>query len=363
MEPGNAPPTLALLGCGIFARDAYLGILQAMTSHITLRYIWSRSQEACERMHAHVTGWAPQAEALWGPQGLDKILADPAVHCCAVVLPIQAQPAVVARALRAGKHVLQEKPVGATVEQGLETLATWRGLAKPPIWAVAENFRFEPAMHFARRQVAALGGTRLVLVDIEVPMRRANKYYTSAWRRDPSLKGGFITDCGVHFVAALRLVTGREVVSIAASATHRDAGLPPPDTLTANLVLDDGCSGVLAISYAASASKMSWRVVCEGGTVEVTRGAQDGVQGYLVIWGAPEQRSFFPFGGIEGELLAFASDVRAAVSKGGQVAAPNSWSSPVEALRDLAVIEAALTQGQGNGAAPRHIPANGGPGS
>eukprot|EP00897_Mesotaenium_endlicherianum_P010431 jgi/Mesen1/9416/ME000614S08672 len=140
---------LALLGTGIFARDAYLGILRSMASSIELRFIWSRSQEGAEKFLALAHDWAPAAEPVWGEPGLQKIFGCPEVHCCAVVLPIKVQPEVVMRALQAGKHVIQGVAVG------MEMLAAHRLLAqrlpphagRAPIWAVAENFRFEKAFH------------------------------------------------------------------------------------------------------------------------------------------------------------------------------------------------------------------------
>lgn len=37
-------PTLALLGTGIFAKDAYLKFLGVLSGKFTLSYVWSRSQ-------------------------------------------------------------------------------------------------------------------------------------------------------------------------------------------------------------------------------------------------------------------------------------------------------------------------------
>jgi predicted dehydrogenase len=183
-----------------------------------------------------------------------------------------------------------------------------------------------------------------VTVAIEVPMTKSNKYFDCEWRRDPSLKGAFILDCGVHFVAGLRVMTGCDIKLVTAIATHRDATVPAPDTLTTLIRFDNGCSGTMVISYASSVSKACWRVVCSRGTVVVERGVREGKLGYIVTLnprgGEGESSSqFFPFSGLEEEWQTFIADVQR--SNGS----PDLRSSPREALKDLAIVEAALASG------------------
>eukprot|EP00850_Spirogloea_muscicola_P007886 SM000041S15445 [mRNA] locus=s41:145879:149296:+ [translate_table: standard] len=361
-----APPALALLGAGVFARDAYAGILAGLAGTVALRAIWSRSREAAEALLPLVQPFAPSAEARWGSAGLQAILDDPHVHCVAVVLPIQVQnfplcrgnlvdpavvlltgqPEVVIKALRAGKHVLQEKPVGATLAAGLEILQAYRNIASSggpsPIWAVAENFRFETGLAEAGRLVRTMGRLMLVEVNVEVAMNPRNKYFACEWRRDPGFTGGFITDCGVHFVAATRLVLIFPLLAalLLTQSQHYH------HQITWSFV--NGATGVMSICYSAPSNRMSWRAVCAEGTVEVSRSTQAGNFGYLWIPGSPAGEkpvlSFHAFSGIEEELKAFAEDVASAV-KGVGAANVDKRSSPEEALIDLAVIEAALQSG------------------
>jgi predicted dehydrogenase len=61
---------------------------------------------------------------------LEEVLADPAVHAVAVATPAGTHLPIVTAALDAGKHVLVEKPLAATLEDGLKLvrLAEDRGL-------------------------------------------------------------------------------------------------------------------------------------------------------------------------------------------------------------------------------------------
>lgn len=340
-------PAIALLGCGIFARDAYLPVLESLRDTASLRYVWSRSESKAQQMLAKVRQFAPDVEAEWGDHGLELILSSPLVHCCAIALPILTQPAVVTRALRAGKHVLQEKPVAGSVEVGLKTMAFYNALptATRPIWAVAENYRFEPAFHAAAALVKSLGTMVSVMVTIDVPMTKTNKYFGCEWRRDPALKGGFILDCGVHFVAGLRVMTGCDIKLVTAIATHRDPAVPAPDTLTTLIKFDNGCAGSMVVSYAAPVSKASWRVACAKGTVTVERGAMNNGFGYHLNLqpraGTPSLQ-FYPLSGLEEEWQSFLADVQNAILHIDPV---DTRGSPREALKDLAIVEAALASG------------------
>ncbi|KAG6543456.1 hypothetical protein Mapa_015126 [Marchantia paleacea] len=348
----EATPVLALLGCGIFARDAYLPILKNIRTCLSLQVVWSRTEASAESLLSKVREFSPKAEAEWGEEGLERILSSPHIHCCAVVLPILVQPGIVFRALCAGKHVLQEKPIAGTMSEGIKSLRNFTSHFegcedKIPIWAVAENFRFEPAFYKAQKIIKGLGSVVVVQVNIEVPMNAKSKYFESEWRRDPALKGAFITDCGVHFVAGLRaMMGGNDIVSVAAITTHRDALVPPPDTLTALMKFRNGCSGVMVITYSSSNYKASWRVVSSEGSVEVERGFKDSQFGYTVTYTPLEGKGsseFVPLMGLEAELRAFASDVQRNILQVGLI--PDWRSSPPEALQDLAIIETCLSSG------------------
>ena len=64
------------------------------------------------------------------------------------------------------------------------------------------------------------------------PITPDNKYYHTDWRRSGTFPGGFLLDGGVHHVAAFRQVVG-EIVSVSAEVRQMRADLPPADTLSA----------------------------------------------------------------------------------------------------------------------------------
>jgi len=93
-------------------------------------------------------------------KSLDDLLARRDIEAVIVVLPINNQPEIIKKALAAGKHVLSEKPVARDVATAQELIGWYRSLggSHPPIWAVAENFRYAKSLTDAAEAVRELGG-------------------------------------------------------------------------------------------------------------------------------------------------------------------------------------------------------------
>ncbi|MFQ6646005.1 hypothetical protein Gotur_020521, partial [Gossypium turneri] len=107
-------------------------------------------------------------------------------------------------------------------------------------------------------------------------------------------------------------IVGCEVTSVSAITSHIDRTLPPPDVISSNFKLENGCSGVFVMVVSSSSPKIIWRVVGSKGTVQVERGKVDGKHGYLVsLYSADGQceSTFHPFCGVHEELKIFIHDI------------------------------------------------------
>uniref|UniRef100_A0A2P2JH01 Gfo/Idh/MocA-like oxidoreductase N-terminal domain-containing protein n=1 Tax=Rhizophora mucronata TaxID=61149 RepID=A0A2P2JH01_RHIMU len=142
---------IAIAGAGIFVRNQYIPRLAEISNNLfILKAIWSRSQESAratvEIARKHFEG----VECKWGDEGLADILDDPSILAVAVVLAAQSQAGISLKLLKAGKHVLQEKPAAASISEIETALLSYKSICAnipgQPIWAVAENYRFEPGL-------------------------------------------------------------------------------------------------------------------------------------------------------------------------------------------------------------------------
>ncbi|XP_057452708.1 uncharacterized protein LOC130744551 [Lotus japonicus] len=346
-------PEIAILGAGTFVKSQYLPRLSEISHLFILKAIWSRTQEsarsAVEIAHRNFAG----VECKWEDDGLDDIIHDGSITAVAVVLAGQNQVEISLRMLKAGKHVLQEKPAASCISELETALSNYKSIcADAPrqlVWSVAENYRFEPALVECKKLIADIGKMMSVQVIIEGSMNSSNPYFSSSWRRN--FTGGFILDMGVHFIAGLRMLVGCEIVSVSAMTSHVDLTLPPPDNISSVFHLENGCSGVFVMVVSSRSPKILWRVVGLNGTLQIERGFQ-GQHGYLVSsYGADGQckSSFFPFSGVTEELKAFLNDVSESNPEKGNNFVAEQRLSFVEGARDVAVLEAMLESGARQG--------------
>lgn len=122
-------------------------------------------------------------------------------------------------ALRAGKHVLCEKPLANTVAEAEEMAAAAQEAARNGVFAMCGySYRRTPALALAKRMVddGRLGTIRQVraqylqdwLSDENAPL---------TWRLDRNLSGsGALGDIGAHIIDAAQFVTGQQITGVSA---------------------------------------------------------------------------------------------------------------------------------------------------
>ncbi|CAH8339988.1 unnamed protein product [Eruca vesicaria subsp. sativa] len=345
MANPSSPPGIAILGAGIFVKTQYIPRLAEISDLVNLKAIWSRSEESAKGAVEVARKHFPGVECKWGDEGLNDIIQDTSILGVAVVIAGQTQVSY-----KLKKKLIFVKPFFIAAISEIETaMSSYRNMSADspcrPIWAVAENYRFEPAFVELKKLVEEVGDMMNVQLIIEGSMNSSNPYFSSSWRRD--LDGGFILDMGVHYIAGLRMLVGCEVASVSATTSHVDKTLPAPDNITSNFQLENGCSGVFVMVVSSRSPKILWRVVGLKGTVQLERGVQDGRHGYMATVygeGGTSRTIFYPFSGVTEELKAFFSDIS------GTSKEQEPRLSYVEGARDVAVLEAMLESGARNGA-------------
>ncbi|KMT14433.1 hypothetical protein BVRB_4g072110 [Beta vulgaris subsp. vulgaris] len=342
---------ITIIGAGTFVKNQYIPRLSEISHLVSIRYIWSRSEESARSAVELASKSFPEVECKWGDVGIDEIIKDSSVVGVAVVLAGQIQVDMALRLLKAGKHVIQEKPAAASNEEAELALSSYDLVcpsnSSKPIWAVAENYRFEPGFIEGRKLVEEIGDMMSVQVIVEGSVNSSNPYFSSSWRRN--FNGGFILDMGVHMIAALRMLVGCEMKSVSALTTHVDTTLPPPDNISSTYQLENGCPGIFVMAVSTRSPKTFWRVVGLKGTVQIERGNIDGRHGYLVSKFNVDGQctsSFHPFSGVTEELKTFLHDI----SEASNNHKPDRRLSYVEGARDVAVLEAMLESGMKGGA-------------
>lgn len=168
--------------------------------------------------------------------------------------------------LDAGIHVVCEKPLALTVDEGAHLAR--RVADGTTLFALTHNYTGYPAVRQARDMIFGgdLGALRKVHVDYHQDWlmgaveRSGNKQ--AEWRTDPGRAGigGCIGDIGTHAENLLTFLTGLNITSLCADLTAFVPGRRLDDDANLLLRLDGGVRGTLSCSQIACGEDNNLRV-------------------------------------------------------------------------------------------------------
>jgi predicted dehydrogenase len=241
------PPAIRLgvIGTGAAFEKLHWPVLQSMHHEFRVVAVTSRTVQTAQ-------GWAQRLEGSTVHPDHTKLLDDPGVDAVLICVPIESSARILVDAIRSGKHVLAEKPLAATVEQGREVLQACSDTQA--VLAVGENFRYRKDLAKAKAileqdgigKVFAFEVTTMFDLDSEI-----RQIWTGReWRRQARHQGGFVLDAAVHPVAYLRDLLG-EVSEVYAQVMDRHPVVGGPDSLLMQLTLSSGAIGQFFACYTA----------------------------------------------------------------------------------------------------------------
>ncbi|MDB5342928.1 MAG: gfo/Idh/MocA family oxidoreductase [Schlesneria sp.] len=168
---------------------------------------------------ALVSGHSDKAKKVAATYGIDptsidnyntyeKLVDNPAVDVIYIILPNSMHAEYTVRGLKAGKHVLCEKPMATSIAECEQMIAAAKSSRKKLM--IAYRLRHEPfnktAIELCRK--GELGKLKLITAcngqDVKAPNIRLSK----------SLGGGPLQDVGIYCVNAFRYLTGEEPIEV-----------------------------------------------------------------------------------------------------------------------------------------------------
>lgn len=319
------------------------------TDLLSLKIIYSRSLKSAQDTASAITKTDVTPELYSADSGAGKsfedVLQREDISAVIIALPINSQGAYIEAALKAGKHVLAEKPVAADVAAAKKLIQSYKTISAETkaTFAVAENFRFQPRFTIAAEEAKKLGRLTHFTVQIGFMVAPDNKYYATQWRQKPEFQGGFVLDGGVHFAAATRLLLSGDKADTARAFTAQvQPHLIPLDTVNAIVRTKSGISGTFQQSVGTLLSAFKWDFGYEKGSVTI--------EGDTVIVkpaeGETTSQDYKYTSGVSEEVAAWAEAL--------QAGKPNPLQSPEEALGDLEFLEKMFRSGEQDGAAQKY---------
>lgn len=224
----GGPVRIGLLGTGPWAWSAHAPALAAHP-RVELAGFWGRRPEAAGELATRFGGRAYE--------DADALIAD--VDAVAIALPPSVQAGFAARAARAGKGLLLDKPIATTVPEARAVVDAVEAAGVPSV--VFFTVRFDAAAASWIDQQAATGDWFTGRADWygAVFGAEASPYAESPWRRE---KGG-LWDVGPHALSVLLPVLG--------DVTEVRAARGPGDLVHLTLRHDSGASSTAALTLTA----------------------------------------------------------------------------------------------------------------
>lgn len=334
MTDTTAPLRVALMGYGYAGKTFHAPLIQAVPG-LQLDVVASRD---AAKVHADL----PQARVIADPLAA---IADPLVDLVVIASPNDTHAPLARAALRAGKHVVVDKPMALDLAQARELAALAQETGR--LLSVFQNRRWDSDFLGVRERIAqgALGHVS----HFESHIDRFRPQVRVRWREQAGAGSGLWYDLGPHLVDQALCLFGVPERVLASLATLRDGG---EVTDWAHVVLAYPTRRVVlhASMLVAGGSPRFTVHGTQGSLVKPRADVQEaqllaGVRPGDTGWGVdPDALVFYdaqgqahPHAVPRGDQSRYYAGVRDAVRHGGA-----NPVSPAQAIGVMAVLEAAI---------------------
>ncbi|HVB72133.1 MAG TPA: Gfo/Idh/MocA family oxidoreductase [Ktedonobacteraceae bacterium] len=218
----------------------------------------SRNIQRAQEKFAHLPGVRLYSD-------YESLLRDPEIDAVYIPLPNSMHAEWTIKALEAGKHVLCEKPMAVTAEQGTMMVETAELHGR--LLMEACMYRFHPQTIWALEQVHSGRIGNVKLVRSSFAFNIMNPPHPRNIRLQAALAGGSLMDVGCYPINFCRAVYGHAPIAVAARVFAQGEG---EVELSANAVLDfgDGRFGLIDASFELPTRQVA-EVIGEQGSITI----------------------------------------------------------------------------------------------
>jgi UDP-N-acetyl-2-amino-2-deoxyglucuronate dehydrogenase len=200
------------------------------------------------RTKATAEAFASEHGMAFATDSVEALLAQPGLDAVCITTPsaLHVEPALAA--IRAGKHLMIEKPLDATVE-GTDHILREAEKAGVRVGSIFQA-RFGDAARSLKAAIVAGRFGRMVLASCYVKWNRTDAYYTG-WKGKISQDGGgAVINQAIHGVDLLQWFAGMPVEVFAWTTRRVHTKIESEDTAVAALRFESGAFGAIEASTA-----------------------------------------------------------------------------------------------------------------
>lgn len=236
---------LGIIGCGIASRDLHYPALKKLQDKFEIALV-------CNHTKPKAISFSDLAGGV--PYTLDykEVLSNPEIAAVTIALPIELNYKVAKDAMKAGKHIILEKPLAVNLNEAGALVKLSVNYRK--VFLIAENFRYRQVFHAAKKHIqnGDIGKVYSAVWNVFSRIdEKNNKYAQTKWRQRHKYAGGFITDAGVHNIAALRFILG-DIASGSAFAGSVNKKIGGTDTFSMHFAAKSGVTGIFNMFFSVS---------------------------------------------------------------------------------------------------------------
>jgi predicted dehydrogenase len=258
---------LGMVGGG---QGAFIGAVHRMAARIDDRFelvAGALSSDAQRAQASADEAGIARSYASWSEMARAEAARDDGIDAVAIVTPNHLHAPVATAFLEAGIHVICDKPLAMTLEEG-EALARL-ARDKKRLFALTHTYSGYPMVRYARELVdtGEIGEVRVVQVEyaqdwLAQPVERTGDNRQAVWRTDPKQAGraGCLGDIGTHAYHLAAFATGMLPTQIAAELHTFVEGRQVDDHIQAMLRYANGARGMLWASQVASGAENALRL-------------------------------------------------------------------------------------------------------
>ena len=237
--------------------DDHYSLLAGALSSQKKRAVASALEIGIEKARAYGSYEEMAAKESARPDGIEAV---------AIVTPNHMHFPVAKTFLKAGIHVICDKPLTTTAKEAKELVALTKKHER--VFAVTYNYAGYPMVRQARAMVAAGDLGRLRVVQVEYPQDWLTERLETTgqkqakWRTDPkqSGAGGSVGDIGTHAYHLAGFVSGLTLDSLCADLTTFVKGRKLDDNVNVLLRFKGGAKGMLWASQVAPGNENALRL-------------------------------------------------------------------------------------------------------
>lgn len=244
---------LALIGYGGMAGWHHNNIRDRVPG-IEVTGAWDIRQEARDKA---------KANGLQVYQSLEQLLRDPQIDLVTIATPNDVHKPLAIAALKAGKHVVCEKPVTLNAAELEEVMAVAKECGK--LFSIHQNRRWDRDFLIVKKAIdEGIIGTPY-FVESRVQGSRGAMH---GWRGHKQNGGGMLLDWGVHLIDQAMQMFPEKVVSVDAHLFSL-YGSEVDDNIKLLLRFESGVSVLLEMATNCFINQPRWHVSGTGGTLIV----------------------------------------------------------------------------------------------